>query len=86
MEKRHLEKKKRVYVLATLDIPTQYLTYKDGYYGFVRDIEMATKAANRATANILKSVFYYGVNTDLELVILPLEIRYELIEEINDNI
>lgn len=81
--KKYLEKKIRKYVIATLDNPTLYLrkTPSENEYCFVEDVEMATKALN---ATVIKQILqYYHFNTGLntELVVIPLEITYELIDE-----
>ena len=81
---RYIEKKTKKYVIATLDIPTLYLrkTPAKNEYCFVSDIENATKTVSKKVMKqILK--YYYddtGLN-DMELVIIPIEITYEIIEE-----
>ena len=79
------------YVIATLDTPTNYLIFKDENITFTRQISRATKTVGRVTANTIKNEFYaYTGRTDIELVVLPVRISYELLKEENtargDNI
>lgn len=70
------------YVIATLDNPTRYLVFKDDNITFTKHISKATKTAGKATAQTIKSEFYaYTGETDVELIILPLKISYELIRD-----
>lgn len=70
------------YVIATLDNPTTYLIFKDENITFTKQISRATKTAGRNTANTIKSEFYaYTGRTDIELVVLPVKISYEIIKE-----
>lgn len=70
------------YVIATLDNPTAYLIFKDENITFTRQISRATKTAGRITANTIKNEFYaYTGRTDIELVVLPIRISYEIIKE-----
>ena len=73
------------YVIATLDNPTTYLIFKDENITFTKQISRATKTAGRNTANTIKNEFYaYTGRTDIELVVLPIRISYEIIKEKND--
>ena len=73
------------YVIATLDNPTTYLIFKDENITFTKQIYRATKTAGRNTANAIKNEFYaYTGRTDIELVILPIRISYEIIKEGNE--
>lgn len=73
------------YVVATLDNPTTYLIFKDGNISFTRQISRATRTAGRTTANTIKSEFYaYTGRTDIELIVLPIKISYEIIKEENE--
>ena len=77
-----IEKEYFKYVIATLDNPTMYLRYLlDGKYCFVDNIEAATKTLNRKLANDLKNYYYSDTNDDIDLVIVPIKITYELVEE-----
>lgn len=80
--KSHLESVLDRYVIATLDSPTSYLIFKDDNISFTKHISRATKTAGKATATTLKKDFYaYTGRTDIDLVILPIRISYELLEE-----
>ena len=73
------------YVVATLDNPTVYLIFKDDNITFTRQISRATKTAGRNTANTIKNEFYaYTGRTDIELVVLPIRISYEILKEENE--
>ena len=70
------------YVIATTDNPTQYLIFKDERIAFTKHISNATKTAGRITANTIKNEFYaYTGRNDIELVVLPVKISYELLRE-----
>lgn len=78
----HLESVLNRYVIATLNNPTTYLVFKDDNIFFTRHISRATKMAGKTTANAIKSEFYaYTDRSDIELVVLPVRISYELLEE-----
>ena len=73
------------YVIATLDSPTTYLIFKDENITFTRQISRATKTAGKTTANTIKNEFFaYTGRTDIELVVLPIKISYEIIKEENN--
>ena len=79
-----IEKKCFKYVIATLDNPTMYLRYLlDGKYVFVDDIERATKTLKYKLANDLKKYYYNDTKDNTDLVIIPVRITYELINETN---
>lgn len=70
------------YVVATLDNPTQYLVFKDNNISFTKHISKATKTAGKKTAETIKEEFYICTGmTDVNLVILPVVISYELVRE-----
>ena len=72
------------YVIATLGEPTTYLVFKDENITFTKQIYRATKTAGRNTANAIKNEFYaYTGRTDIELVVLPIKISYEIVREEN---
>ena len=72
------------YVIATLGNPTTYLIFKDENITFTEQISRATKTAGRNTANTIKNEFYaYTGRTDIELVVLPIKISYEIVKEEN---
>ena len=81
---KYLESTLERYVIATLDNPTTYLIFKDENITFTRQISRATKTAGRNTANAIKNEFYaYTGRTDIELVVLPIKISYEIVKEKN---
>lgn len=81
MEK-HLESVLDRYVIASLEMPTRYLVFKDGNISFTHNITRSTKSASRNTARAIREEFYaYTGMTDIELVILPIQISYEIIQE-----
>lgn len=78
----YLESELCRYVIATLDSPTAYLIFKDENITFTKQISRATKTAGRNTANAIRNEFYaYTGRTDIELVVLPVKISYEIIKE-----
>lgn len=78
----YLESVLKRYVIATLDVPTKYLVFKNDDISFTKYISRATKTAGKNTAQTLKNDFYmYTGETDIDLVILPIEISYKLIRE-----
>lgn len=78
----YLESVLNRYVIATLENPTTYLIFKDDNITFTRHISKATKTAGKATALNIKNDFYaYTGRTDVELVILPVTISYEIVCE-----
>lgn len=80
--KDYLESTLYRYVVATLDNPTTYLIFKDENIKFTNQISRATKTVGRTTANSIRNEFYaYTGRTDIELVILPIKISYEIIKE-----
>ena len=82
--KRYLEKKIKKYVIATLDNPTLYLkkTPAKSEYCFVEDIELATKTVSKKLMEQILNYYYLdtGLN-NIELVVVPIEITYEIIDE-----
>jgi hypothetical protein len=84
MEK-YLEKKIRKYVIATFGTPTLYLKKipSKAEYIFSEDIEYATKAMSQKIAEQIKDYYYSDTGSNVELVVLPVEITYELIDETN---
>ena len=83
--KSHLEGMLERYVVATLGNPTQYLIFKDNNVSFTKYISRATKTIGRNTAQDIKNDFYSCTGmTDMELVVLPIRISYEIIQECLD--
>lgn len=81
--KKYLEKKIKKYVIATLGNPTLYLKKKWGSpeYSFVEDIEIATKGVKKSVMEQVLKYYYIETGLDTELVIVPIEITYEIIDE-----
>ena len=79
---RYVEKKIIKYVAATLDNPTLYLkkTPAKPEYCFVEDIEMATKTLNQKLMEQIISYYCLDTRMDIELVAVPIEITYEIID------
>lgn len=77
-----MEKKIRKYVIATLTNPTMYLqSLHFGKYAFL-DIVGATKFMTKGMANNMISFYRHDLcDYETELVVLPVEITYELIKE-----
>lgn len=81
MEK-HIEKVVKKYVIATLSSPTTYLVSRHwGNWYFSDDIGIATKAMTKKVAEMIRSNYYYDFGADVELIIVPVEIEYRLINE-----
>lgn len=82
---KYMEKKIRKYVIATFGSPTLYLkkTPSKKEYMFSEDIELATKSMSQNIAEQIKSYYYVDTGSNIELVVLPVEITYELIDETN---
>lgn len=80
--KKYLEKKIRKYVIATLDNPTLYLKKipaKNEYY-FVEDIEIATKTLKKSLMDQILKYYYLDTGLNIELVVIPIDITYEIVE------
>ena len=74
------------YVIATLDSPTNYLVFKDENITFTKLISSAKKTTGMITANTIKNEFYaYTGRTDIELIVLPIRISYEIVKEENET-
>lgn len=85
--KSYLEKKVRKYVIATLDNPTLYLKKipaKKEYY-FVEDIEVATKTMSKKLAESILQYYYLDTGLDTEMVVVPIDITYEIIDDTEQN-
>lgn len=84
METKFLEKKIRKFIIAALSSPTTYLYKKPGEYEykFFKNIERATKFLERFDAEIFLKEYYEATgDDDLELIVIPVDISYELIKE-----
>lgn len=76
----HLEKEVRRYVIATFDIPTNYVVCNGACnYSFIDNIQNASKFASEFAANEVYKSIYKQYN--LDLVVVPLSIKYYLLEE-----
>ena len=77
---KYKEKEIKKYVIADLSQPTNYLkSMKDGKYCFIDNIVVATKFVNRYTAQEIGNECIK--NTNIDLVVVPIMITYEIIEE-----
>ena len=77
----YMEKKITKYVISTIDGKYLKKTPAQKEYFFVEDIELATKAMTRKMINTILDYYYMDTGLDTELVILPVVITYELIDE-----
>ena len=85
MKKYHELTLKR-YVLATFDNPTQYLiTEHFGKYSFTDNIQIASKFTNKSLANDMRNYFFNDTKLDIDLVVVPIEIEYNLIGNIKQR-
>lgn len=79
---KYIEKELKRYVIAAVSNPSQYLVVEDGEVSFTSDIIKCTKAVSKRTAEYMRNLFYEKTGqTDIELVIIPLMITYELVRE-----
>ena len=70
------------FVIATLENPTRYLIFKDDKISFTNNIARSTKSVSRTTAQVIRDEFYaYTGMNNIDLVILPIKISYEIIYE-----
>ena len=77
---KYKEKEIKKYVIADLSQPTNYLkSMKDGRYSFIDNVVIATKFVNRYTAQEICNECIRNANIDL--VVVPVLITYEIIEE-----
>ena len=82
--KKYIEKKIRKYVIATLDKPTMYLFRRNGQWIFTDNIECASKTLSVSIALTIAKCYRVDTNDfDIELVILPIDVTYEFIDEEN---
>lgn len=77
---RYKEKELKKYVIADLSQPTNYLrSLGNARYCFVDNIVTATKFVNK---NIANEIFNECMtNFNMDLVVVPISITYEIIEE-----
>lgn len=77
---KYKEKEVKKYVIADLSQPTNYLkTMRDGKYCFIDNIVVATKFVSKITAQEICNECIK--NTNIDLVVVPIMITYEIIEE-----
>ena len=77
---KYKEKEIKKYVIADLSQPTNYLkSMKDGRYSFLDIVLIATKFVNRYTAQEICNECIR--NTNIDFVVVPVLITYEIIEE-----
>lgn len=82
-EVKFLEKKIKKYVIATIDGTYLKKTPSKNEYYFVEDIEVATKAMSKKMMQQILDYYYQDTMTNIKLLIVPVEITYELIDESN---
>lgn len=77
-----IEKTLNRYVVANSDTGS-YLKaeMRNKKYEFVSDIELATKSTSTEVADMIMSRFYEDVKSEKNLVVVPLKITYELLDE-----
>ena len=77
----HIEKQQRRYVIASLDDTTFYIVcHGNCHYSMIDNIQMASKFVNRSDAEEVCRSVRQALNGK-EMVVLPLVIRYILLEE-----
>ena len=77
---KYKEKEIKKYVIADLSQPTNYLkSMKDGRYSFIDNVVIATKFVSKITAQEICNECIR--NTNIDLVVVPIMITYEIIEE-----
>lgn len=82
---KHLEKRDKKYIIGSVE-DGSYLVYKNHKYSFVKNVSYATKFTSRQLAE--KYVDFYLIDTmdyQYPLIVIPLEIEYNLIEEVDTN-
>jgi hypothetical protein len=81
-----VEKEVRKYCIATLTTPTLYIkSLGMGEYVLVNDIEQATKTLSRKIASQVLNYYKYDTGDTQEIIVLPLNIKYELVNELENN-
>ena len=77
---KYKEKEIKKYVIADLSQPTNYLkSMKDGKYCFIDNVVIVTKFVSKITAQEICNECIK--NTNIDLVVVPIMITYEIIEE-----
>lgn len=80
-ENTYIEKQTTKYVIATMDGKYLKKTPAKKEYYFVDDIELATKAMTKKMINTILDYYYMDTGLNIELVIIPVNITYELVDE-----
>ena len=81
MEK-YLEKRIRKYVIASPDYGSYLQKISLGtQYSFTNNIDVATKIKNRYDANFIIRCYHNDTGDNLDLVVIPVDVTYELINE-----
>ena len=77
---KYKEKEIKKYVIADLSQPTNYLhSLREGRYNLIDNIIVATKFVNK---NIAQQICdECSINFNMDLVVIPILITYEIIEE-----
>lgn len=80
-----LDRKLRRYVVASVDYPVTYLKVNllrnGGGYEFFKDIDRTTKFTNEEDAGWAIKAYYQETGDNLDLVVVPVDISYELVFE-----
>ena len=77
---RYKEKELKKYVIADLSYPTNYLhSLREGRYNLIDNIVVATKFINKEIAQQICNECI--INFNMDLVVVPISITYEIIEE-----
>ena len=77
---RYKEKETKKYVIADLSQPTNYLhSLREGRYNLIDNIVVATKFINKEIAQQICNECI--INFNMDLVVVPISITYEIIEE-----
>ena len=78
--KRYKEKEMKKYIIADLSQPTNYLySIGGGRYNFIDNIVASTKFVNKKIAQMICDECMN--NYDIDLVVVPIMITYEILEE-----
>ena len=79
--KKYKEKEIKKYVIADLSQPTQYiLSKREGIYCFIDNISACTKFLSKSIAEEICNEC--RINTGIDLLVIPILITYEIVEEV----
>ena len=72
------------FIIATVSSPTMYLYKQPGEYKycFYKRINKALYTEDRSIAQMLLDEYKYVTNDDIELVVIPVQISYDLVKEV----